>query len=103
MRFSNTYGVQRFENHHDIVCYCPLGKDYYSAEITVECVNPIFLPDYLETDKMVSSLSSKEYIIEELAHTIAGHFKAETEAEQVLVTAFVKNATHSPVEVTVAL
>lgn len=103
MRFSNTYEVQRFENYHEIVCYCPLGKDYYSAEITVEVIKPKYLPDYLETDEVVSSLSSNEYIIEEAAHTIAKHFKAETEAEQVYVTAFVRNATHSPVEVTVAL
>lgn len=103
MRFENTYNVKSIKNYHDVVCYCPLGKDYYSAKLTVDLFEPKFIPDYLESDSLVSSQSAKDFIIEDLAQTVAKFFKTETEAKIVKVTAFVENATHSPVEIEVVL
>lgn len=103
MRFENTQNVHKITNTHEVVCFCPLGEDYYSAYIEVEVIEPRFIPDYLDTDEFIDSLSGKHLIIEDLANDIANRFKEETEAEIVNVSAYVRNAKHSPVEVVVSL
>lgn len=103
MRFENVYNVGTIRNIHNITCFCPLGKDFYSAEVEIMVERPKFIPDYLDTDAYVEELSGGEYIIEDLTDNIAQHFLSETEADHVTVSAYVENAKHSPVEVTVAL
>lgn len=103
MIFENTYKVSEIKNYHDILAYCPLGKDYYSAKLVVIIKEPKTIPDYLDTDSFIDELSGNEYIIEKLAYVIAGHYKEETEAKEINVTAYVENAKHSPVEITVTL
>lgn len=103
MAFKNIYNVSRIENYHDVVAYCPLGKDYYSATVKVIVTEPQQIPDYLDSDSFIQSLSSKELIIEDLAYRIAAYFKDETYADKVSVDAYVQNAAHSPVDVMVTL
>ena len=103
MSFSNTYQVDTIKNFHEVSCFCPLGRDNYTAHVEIEVMGPAILPDYLDTDKFIASLYGNELIIEDLAHKIALHFKQQTEADTVLVMASVSNAKHSPVEVTVRI
>lgn len=103
MSFENTYNVGLIKNTHDIVCFCPLGKDYYSAKITVTVAKPKRIPDYCDSDKFVNKLSGKRKIIEDLASEIAQYFKKETKAALVSVEAEVTNAAHSPVTITVTI
>lgn len=103
MRFENTYNVGSITNTHNIVCFCPLGNDFYSAEVKVTVERPKFIPDYLDTDAYIEKLAGGEHIIEDLTDNIAQHFLSETEADHVTVSAYVENAKHSPVEIIVAL
>lgn len=103
MSFENTQNIHKIVNMHDIVCFCPLGQDFYSAVVEVTIIEPKTIPDYLDTDRFVDSLSGKELIIEDLANEIAQRFKEDTDAEIVTVEAYVSNAKHSPVTVTVSL
>lgn len=103
MSFENIYNVYSVENKHAVRCFCPLGQDNYTANITVTVTNPKLLVDYLDSDSFISSLNGQELIIEDLASRIAEYFKKETQALDVVVTAYVEDATHSPVEVTVTL
>lgn len=103
MSFENTYDVEYIKNTHDIVCFCPLGQDYYSAKINITIVSPERIPDYCDSDKFVNKLSGEHKIIEDLACEIARYFKAETNAVTVAVEAEVTNAAHSPVKITVTM
>lgn len=103
MSFENTYNVYSIENKHVVRCFCPLGQDDYTANITVTVTRPKILVDYLDSDRFITSLNRQELIIEDLANKIAEYFKKETQALDVVVVAYVEDATHSPVEVTVAL
>lgn len=103
MKFENTYNVYSIENKHVVRCYCPLGNDNYTANITVTVTSPKYLVDYLDSDRFIGLLNAQELIIEDLADKIAQYFKEETQAADVVVAAYVEDATHSPVEVTVTL
>lgn len=50
--------------------YCPLGNDYYSAEIDVDFYPDQYYMDYCEVDEKIQSFGGMELTIEELINEV---------------------------------
>lgn len=99
--FDNDYNVTMIEITERVRCYCPLGNDYYTADVVLICKNPKTIPDYLDIDAYARKLDGKEMIIEKLVAKMFKMFKKETSSKNgVIVKAIVADASHAPVIIT---
>lgn len=99
-KFEHTQRLTNIKFTKTITAYCPLGKDYYTAEINVHFIPDKYLMDYLDEEEYFKSLSGKSYIIEDLVNEVVTHYAEEYEPDSVEVTVNAYNATHFPVQVT---
>ena len=96
----NTYGVNRIEFEKEITAYCPLGNDFYRANISVTIWCNDRLVDFCIADKFINGLNGNTYIVEHLTADVFDYFKPYSEHLEVTVQA--KSDTHFPVSVTKA-
>ena len=89
------------EMHGRVRCFCPMGNDWYSADVSIRVSEPRLIPDYCNVDSFLASLDGTERIIEDVCADVHGYIKAQTRGN---VTVSVKSgdAVHLPVEVTIA-
>lgn len=78
--------------------FCPLGDDYYTAEVQVTFMPNQFYPDYIELDKAIQDLGGKSLTIEQLAEKVFDIMQ-EFEPETLLVTITADSNRHFPVTV----
>lgn len=79
-------------------CFCPLGQDWYDAEVEVSFIPDKTIMDYCDVDKMFEALNGQELIIEDVVSKVCQWFE-QFEPHDTCVKAVVKNATHLPVTV----
>lgn len=98
-RIENKEKVNSIEFVRSIQPYCPLGNDYYNAEIRVYLVPDKYYPDYCEADEAIKALSGKEYTIEQLAAEVFEIIQG-FEPQSLTVEVEALSNTHFPVIVT---
>lgn len=66
----NTQSINLIEGDKRISLYCPIGEDYYTADIHFKFVPDQYYMDYIDLDKFICGLSGKNLTIEDAAETV---------------------------------
>ena len=98
--FKNTMGISEISFTHSTRCYCPLGDDFYTGEISVYFVPGDNIPDYLDVQKAIDELVGQhlngEGIVERVFDIMMGMAFGLKELE---VTVDINDAGHFPVSI----
>lgn len=78
--------------------FCPLGEDYYNAEVSVDFDVGDSYPDYIEVDTAIQELSGKSLTIEQVCEEVFKIMK-EFEPRTLSVHVDAKSNKHFPVTV----
>ena len=97
----NKQGITRICYRPNVHCFCPLGKDWYTNEMTIEFVVGDYYPDYCDVEKWLNeNIRGRSLIIEDVVSMVYSHFKSAYNPELLKVISCVRDVTsHSPVEV----
>ena len=88
-------------NFTRMICLlCPLGGDYYSAEISVYMKLGDCYPEYMELDKAIQDFGGKGYNIEQLVGAIYDLMETEYKPKSLWVDVEANGNTHFPIVVT---
>lgn len=66
----NTQSITVIEAKKQISLYCPLGSDYYTANINIKFQPNQWYMDYIDLDKFLNKMSGMHLIIEEAVDVI---------------------------------
>lgn len=99
-RFKNEQNITAIEFMQNVQCFCPLGNDWYTNQITVEFEPTDTIPDYCEVDDFVRGLSGKSLLIEDVVASIYNYVYQEYSPAYLRVSSKVDDAKHLPVTVT---
>lgn len=66
----NDYGITRVDLKCNIKAHCPLGRQWYDAEVNIEVEYPSKIPDYIEFTEEVEKFDGCTLTIEELCSNI---------------------------------
>jgi hypothetical protein len=97
-KIENKEKISRVTFTMAICPFCPLGGDYYKAEITVQFDVEGSYPDYIEMDKAIQELGGQPLNIEQVAeavYNIVDEFKPKSQK----VSIYAESNTHFPVVV----
>lgn len=95
----NTEEITNISADKRISLCCPIGKDYYTADVTIMFYPDKYYMDYIELDRFLNQLSGLSYTIEEAAKKIYDHLQTYLPlATKVTIKAY--SNTHLPVTVT---
>lgn len=76
--FKNIYGVSKITLTKKIHCYCRLGGDWYTNQLTISFVPNNDIPDYVYLDKAIEDrCERKDLIIEEVLNEICNIIKEQ--------------------------
>ena len=96
---NNKQNISLIEADKRISLYCPIGKDYYTADVNIKFLPNAFYMDYIELDVFLNKLSGLSLTIEEAVEQIynelQGYMPKKT---SVMIEAF--SNTHLHVKVT---
>ena len=67
---SNKQKITLIEANKRISLYCPIGKDYYTADVLMKFTPDKYYMDYIKLDNFLNRLSGLSYTIEEVAEHI---------------------------------
>ena len=98
MSFDNTQGITKITYESRVRCFCPMGDDWYSADVKVEAKSLLRIPDYCDLDAFVRELDAQKLILEDVCAKVWQKVKDETEGV-VSVSVHSSDAVHSPVTV----
>ena len=62
---NNTQSISLIEANKQISLYCPIGKDYYTANILIEFVPDAHYMDYIDLDVFINDMGGMSLTIEE--------------------------------------
>ena len=99
-RFSNTQGITSITGTKRLSLFCPLGKDYYTADITIDFAPDKTIMDYCELDDYLNQQSGLSLIIEDLIDVVYNHLQEEYKPKLLRVSVKAYSNTHMDVEVT---
>lgn len=99
----NTQGINSIRFTKGIQLYCPMGKDFYFADIYVDIVPGEEIMDYCETDDFIQKMDKAPYIIEDAVDAIYKHIEAAIKPRHLVVKIHACSDVHMPVEVTKAM
>lgn len=95
----NTQRVNLIEADKQIVLYCPIGKDYYTAIVNIEFIPNEYYMDYIKLDQFLNRLSGLSLTIEDAARDIYDELRSYRPSKaKVTIEAF--SNTHLHVKVT---
>lgn len=97
--FANTQGITYITFTQNIQCFCPLGNDWYTNQVTVEFVPSSIIPDYCEIDDFTRSLGGEHLIIEDVVERIYTYMENNYKPNNLYVKSYVCDAKHMPVTV----
>ena len=97
--FKNVQGITVIELFGKTHNFCPMGNDWYDADVKVIFEPSDTIMDYCDVDKFFESINNADLIIEDVVSQTFDYFNTY-EPESLTVTAKVDNATHLPVVVT---
>lgn len=66
----NKQSISIIEADKRISLYCPIGKDYYTADVKIKFLPNAFYMDYIDLDKFLNSMSGFSLTIEEAVEKI---------------------------------
>lgn len=96
----NTNQITQIEFTQNIQCFCPLGKDFYTAQVSVSMHPDKYIPDYCEIEAYMRKLSGRDLIIEDLVGEVYEYLNHLINPGKLKVTAYVNDAAHFGVIVT---
>ena len=99
-KFKHTQGISSAVFTKTITVYCPLGKDFYTAELTVDFRPDEWMMDYIDVENFIDKLQGSTNIIEDVVAKIHAHLNEEYQPKYVKVVCNATNAKHFPVIVT---
>lgn len=99
-KFKHTQGISEVEFSKTITVFCPLGNDYYTANINVVFAPDEWMMDYIDVDKFIQSIQGERLIIEDVVDKIHTHLTDTYKPKYVTVKLYAENAAHFPVVVT---
>lgn len=67
---NNTQSISSIKADKRISLYCPIGKDYYTADVVINFVPGDYYMDYIDLDMFLNRLSGLSLTIEDAADTI---------------------------------
>ena len=95
----NIQKVNLIEADKRISLYCPIGKDFYTADVSIKFIPDAYYMDYIELDQFLNRLSGLSLTIEEAAKDIYEELQKYYPAKvRVTIEAF--SNTHLHVKVT---
>lgn len=97
--FANTQKITSITFTQNIQCFCPLGNDWYTNQITVDFAPSSIIPDYCEIDEFTRGLAGEELIIEDVVEQIYTYMKNNYKPTKLCVRSYVNDAKHMPVTV----
>lgn len=95
----NTQNISFIKANHRISLYCPIGKDYYTADISIEFKPDKIIPDYCKLTAYLNNLSGLSLIIEDLVNKVHSHLMSKYAPDAVKVSVKAYSNTHLDVEV----
>lgn len=99
-KFEHIQGITSAVFTKTITVYCPLGKDFYTAELTVDFRPARWMMDYIDVENFIETLQGSTNIIEDVVSKIHAHLTEEYHPKYVKVVCNATNAKHFPVIVT---
>lgn len=99
--FENKQHVSEITMHGTLHLWCPMGSDWYTADVTITALSPETIPDYIDVTKYLDELDGQSLIIEDAAQKVAEYTLSQVGDAYVAVTLDVEDAHHLPVSVTV--
>lgn len=97
-KIPNTQKISNITFNRSVQPFCPLGQDYYTAEIHVDFEVVDSYMDYIEFDKWIQGLGGASLTIEELAEAVFEKMK-EFEPGYLRVVIDANSNKHFPVTV----
>ena len=95
----NSQSISLIEANKQISLYCPIGKDYYTANIFIEFVPNAHYMDYIDLDVFISEMGGMSLTIEDAADMVYKELqKYKPKKTKVSIVAF--SNTHLNVTVT---
>ena len=67
---SNTQSISVIEADKRISLYCPIGKDYYTADVKIKFLPNAFYMDYMDLDQFINNMGGPNLTIEEAIEQI---------------------------------
>lgn len=67
---SNTQSISVIEADKRISLYCPIGKDYYTADVKMKFLPNAFYMDYMDLDQFINNMGGSNLTIEEAIEQI---------------------------------
>ena len=67
---SNTQSISVIEADKRISLYCPIGKDYYTADVKIKFLPNAFYMDYIDLDRFINNMGGSNLTIEEAIEKI---------------------------------
>lgn len=99
-KFEHAQGISSAVFTKTITVYCPLGKDFYTAELTVDFRPDSWMMDYIDVENFIETLQGSTNIIEDVVAKVHEHLTNEYHPKYVKVVCNATNAKHFPVIVT---
>lgn len=98
----NKYGIKNVTIDAEAKCYCPLGKDWYTNQFTIDIDVAADIPDYVKLDEWIAeNINGHSMIIEEAVATVYEHVMDEYNPYNCSVRSYVDDAAHGVVTVTI--
>ena len=67
---NNSQQISLIEADKRISLYCPIGKDYYTADIKIKFLPNAFYMDYMDLDQFINNMGGSNLTIEEAIEQI---------------------------------
>ena len=99
-RFENVHGITRIKFKQNIQCFCPLGNDYYTNQVSVLFVPDEVIPDYCEVEQYMRKMSGNKYTVEDTVFMVFDYLNTKYKPKYLKVTSYADDAVHFEVEVT---
>lgn len=96
---NNIQHITLIEADKRISLYCPIGKDYYTADVKIKFLPNAFYMDYIDLDNFLNKMSGESLTIEEAVEKIYNELQRYMPKKaSVMIEAF--SNTHLHVKVT---
>ena len=96
----NDYGISRINIEATAKNYCPLGRDWYTNNFTIEIEVAHSIPDYCDVDDYIyQTINGRQMISEEAVKYLHDFIVKKYSPDRCVVRSYVDDAAHSPVTV----
>lgn len=97
--FANEQNISTISAVRQVVCFCPLGNDYYTAQITIELQPNELLFDFIDLTNYLDKLNGEAFIVEALCQEVFEYLDCKIKPAHLSVTVEASSNKHLPVAV----